>query len=420
MQKVVFGKTVLCGICMATVLASFPIEAKAANGVAGVRMPISGMETNADEGGFLGIVADKELLLAKEVAALETGKQEEPESEYASLAIAHVDNYVNVRSIPGTDGKILGKIYNGAVANIIDWADEDREWLHVSSGSVEGYIKAEYFIYGQDAVEVIDDYVTRYAVVKAQRLNVRKEANIESRRIGYLDNGEKAKIEENLGEWLKVEYSGGQTGYVSSEYVDTEEEFTYAISIEEERAKIAKQKELEERKRQEEAQKPENTAVPAVNTAEGQAEPAAAENTAPENTAPAVQEPAAYSDNTELRESLVAYALQYVGNPYVNGGNSLTNGTDCSGFTKLIYGEYGYSLGRTPSSQLSSAGRSIDYSEIQKGDVICYSSNGGKSCTHVALYIGDGMIVHAANRRKGICTQRADYGNIIGVKNIID
>ena len=392
MQKVVFGKTVLCGICMATVLASFPIEAKAANGVAGVRMPISGMETNADEGGFLGIVADKELLLAKEVAALETGKQEEPESEYASLAIAHVDNYVNVRSIPGTDGKILGKIYNGAVANIIDWADEDREWLHVSSGSVEGYIKAEYFIYGQDAVEVIDDYVTRYAVVKAQRLNVRKAANIDSKRIGYLDNGEKAKIEENLGEWLKVEYSGGQTGYVSSEYVDTEEEFTYAISIEEERAKIAKQKELEERKRQEEAQKP-------------------------ENTAPAVQEPAAYSDNTELRESLVAYALQYVGNPYVNGGNSLTNGTDCSGYTSLVYANFGYGLSRTPSGQLSSNGRSVSLDEIQPGDIVCY---GKSKCTHVGIYIGDGQIVHAANPRKGIVVYNVGYDNILGVKNVID
>ena len=129
---------------------------------------------------------------------------------------------------------------------------------------------------------------------------------------------------------------------------------------------------------------------------------------------------ASYADNQELRDSLVEYALQFVGNPYVNGGNSLTKGTDCSGFTKLIYGEYGYSLGRTPASQLSSAGRSIDYGEIQKGDIICYSSNGGKSCTHVAIYIGDGMVVHAANSKKGICTQKAQYSTIVGVKNVID
>ena len=372
-----------------------------------------GINLDPAQGNLLGVVYSLEDIMA----AAENQAAKEDESEYAKLAIARVDKYVNVRSIPGTDGQILGKIYNGAVAHIIETAGEEEDWLHVTSGSVEGYIKAEYFIYGRDAAEVIEDYVTRYAVIKAQRLNVRKDATTDSKRIGYLDQGEKAKIVENLGDWLKVEYSEGQFGYVSAEYVEVNEEFTYAISIEEERAEIARQKALEERRKQEEAKAAEKLAMERLAVS---AENQGASQEAPAEAAREITPAASYSDNQELRDSLVEYALQFVGNPYVNGGNSLTNGTDCSGFTKLIYAEYGYSLGRTPASQLSSAGRSVDFSEIQKGDVICYSSNGGKSCTHVAIYIGDGMVVHAANSKKGICTQKAQYSTIMGVKNIID
>jgi cell wall-associated NlpC family hydrolase len=428
---------VLGGMVLGTVLLFVSANAQAAGSVPGY----VGLNLDPAMGDLKGVkYTQEELLLASQEARALQGQTglsdalmgvralqelDEQESEYADLAIAHVDKYVNVRSLPSTDGQILGKIYNGAVAHIIETAGEENDWLHVTSGSVEGYIKAEYFIYGEDAAEVIEDYVTRYAVITASRLNVRKDTSAESKRIGYLDKGEKAKIVENLGDWIKVEYSQGQTGYVSAEYVEVTEEFTYAISIEEEKAEIARQKALEERKRQEEAAKAaeaaaaqEKAAAEAAAAVAGQTGEAtdAGQAVATGGITPAAE----YSTNEELRDSLVEYALQFVGNKYVNGGNSLTNGTDCSGFTKLIYAEYGYSLGRTPASQLSSAGRSIDYSEIKKGDIICYSSNGGKSCTHVAIYIGDGMIVHAANSKKGICTQKAQYSTIMGVKNIID
>ena len=426
---------ILGGMVLGTVLLFVSANAEAAGSVPGY----VGLNLDPAMGDLKGVkYTQEELLTASREAHVLQGQEEflaasaralqeldEQESEYADLAIAHVDKYVNVRSLPSTDGQILGKIYNGAVAHIIETAGEENDWLHVTSGSVEGYIKAEYFIYGEDAAEVIEDYVTRYAVITASRLNVRKETSAESKRIGYLDKGEKAKIVENLGDWMKVEYSQGQTGYVSAEYVEVTEEFTYAISIEEEKAEIARQKALEERKRQEEAAKAAEAAA-AQEKAAAEAAAAAAGQTGEATdagqavAAGGITPAAEYSTNEELRDSLVEYALQFVGNKYVNGGNSLTNGTDCSGFTKLIYAEYGYSLGRTPASQLSSAGRSIDYSEIQKGDIICYSSNGGKSCTHVAIYIGDGMIVHAANSKKGICTQKAQYSTIMGVKNIID
>lgn len=323
------------------------------------------------------------------------GSVAETESEYASFAIADVNNYVNVRNKPSTEGDIVGKIYNGSVAQVLAVAGENNDWFQITSGNVEGYIKAEYFIYGEDAAAVMDDYVTKYAQVQVTRLNVRKSASTDSNRIGYIDEGEKVKLIEDCGDWLKVLYTDGKEGYVASEYVLILEEYTYAKTLAEEQAEIAARKEKEEREKASEQKAPESTVqVQAPNTN--------------------------YATNTELRTSIVEYALGYVGGKYVSGGTSLATGTDCSGFTCFVYADFGYSISRTPEGQYSGAGRAIDYSEIQPGDIICYSSNGGKSCTHVAMYIGNGQVVHAANRRKGVITSKAEYEPIIGVRNVID
>lgn len=320
--------------------------------------------------------------------------EDEAENEYADLAIANVRNYVNVRTGPDTGSTIVGKIYSGAVAQILETVDgENGEWFRVVSGNVEGYIKSEFFIYGDAAAEVIDDYVTRYAVVLAKRLNVREKPDVETKRIGYIDRGEKVEILENLGDWLKVRYTRNKTGYVAAEYVTVTEEFVYAKSLEEEAAERAAKRALEQRQSVSETQAAESTEITV--------------------TPPAGE----YSTNEELRSGIVAYAMQFLGNRYVHGGQSLETGTDCSGFTSLIYAQFGYSVSRTPAGQLSGAGRSISYSEAQPGDIICY---GSRRCTHVALYIGDGQIIHAANSRKGVVTQSADYDNILGVKNLID
>lgn len=324
----------------------------------------------------------------------EDAADEEPESEYANLAIAQVNNYVNVRQEPTTDSAVLGKIYNGAVAQILDVAGEEQDWFHVVSGSVEGYVKAEFFLYGDAAVEAVDNYLTRYATVIADRLNVRQEPGTDSKRIGFITHGEKVKILEMLEDWMLVQYTGDRTGYVASEYVTVSEEFIYAKSIEEERAEQEALREMARRMAQQEQTTPENTAVTLL-------------------TPPAT----VYTSNEELRSSIVAYAMQYLGYPYVHGGRSLAGGTDCSGFTCYIYADFGYSISRTPSGQYSSDGESIDYSEIQPGDIICY---GKSKCTHVAMYIGDGKIIHAANSRKGVVIYDAGYDNILGVKSIID
>ncbi len=322
------------------------------------------------------------------VVEAETEEIQEDENEYSNLAIADVDNYVNVRSLPSTESDIVGKIYDGAVAEVLTVAGEQEEWFQISSGNVEGYIKAEFFLYGEDAAAVMEQYVNRYVEVQADRLNVRAEQSADSERIGYIDNGQKVELLEDCGEWLYVQYTEQKKGYVASEYAVVKEEFAYAKTLEEEQA------EIEARRAQEQS-----SIAPIKDIV------------FPSTT---------YSSNEELRKEIINYALQYVGDKYVSGGTSLATGTDCSGFTCFIYADFGYSISRTPEGQYSGAGRSIDYSEIQPGDIICYSSNGGKSCTHVALYIGDGQIVHAANSRKGVITSVADYEPIIGIRNVID
>ncbi|WP_415930996.1 NlpC/P60 family protein [Zhenpiania hominis] len=111
-------------------------------------------------------------------------------------------------------------------------------------------------------------------------------------------------------------------------------------------------------------------------------------------------------------QAVVDYALQFVGNPYVYGGSSLTNGTDCSGFTMSVYAHFGYSLPHSSSAQRS-CGRGVSYSEAQPGDIICYSG-------HVGIYIGNGQIVHASTPSSGIKVSSATYKSIITVRRIID
>lgn len=360
----------------------------------------AGSEDNQTESDETEDIVDETTEIAEtETVETETeetveSQEETEENEYADLAIAQVSNYVNVRSLPNTDSDIVGKIYNGAVAQVLSVAGEENDWFQIISGNVEGYIKAEFFLYGDAAAEVIDQYVTRYANVIADRLNVREQPSTESKRIGYIDNGERVQLLENQGEWLRVQYTDGKEGYVSAQYVTISEEFVYGKTLEEEAKEQEERKILEERENVTEQEVAENVTI-------------------------MVTEPVGtYSSNAELRSSIVNYAMQFLGNRYVHGGNSLVTGTDCSGFTSLIYKEFGYSLSRTPYGQLSSNGRSIDYSQIQPGDIICYGK-GGK-CTHVALYIGNGQIIHSANSRKGVVIYQADYDTIIGIKNVID
>ena len=387
-------------------------------------------------------ITETETQIPETTEETESLEEETEENEYANLAVAQVDHYVNVRSGASTDFDIVGKMYNGSVAEILEEVDgEDGLWFHVLSGNVDGFIKAEFFLYGDDLISRVDDFLLHYAVVEVTRLNVRKEPDVESQRIGYVDAGEKVTVIADLGDWLQVTYGNDRAGYVAAEYVTVIEEYITAKTIEEEAAELEAQRVQNERDRNSDtasnAQNAEGTTtqndstqgsdntqtVDVVSsdqntdqTDDQEAGQTVTEENAEDLTAVADQT-AGYNTNSELRNAIIQYALQYVGYPYVHGGQSLTTGTDCSGFTSYVYREFGYSLSRTPSGQYKGNGRSVSLAEAQPGDIICYGSG---SCTHVALYIGNGQIVHEANKTKGCIISGINFMNILGVKNVID
>ncbi|MCR4588799.1 MAG: C40 family peptidase [Lachnospiraceae bacterium] len=118
------------------------------------------------------------------------------------------------------------------------------------------------------------------------------------------------------------------------------------------------------------------------------------------------------ANGSELGKKIALYGCQYIGNPYVLGGTSLTNGADCSGFIYRIYSDFGYSLPRT-SYQMRTAGTGVDYASAQPGDIICYEG-------HVALYLGGGYIVHASSVKTGIKISKATYRSILTVRRIVN
>lgn len=370
-------------------------EIKLAIGVAGLCLVL-----------FIGIlfvgninISDKEdgLLEDTQYKSDETnGNETQLKNEYVNFAIADVSDYVNVRQEPNTDSIILGKLYDGSVAQILETVGEgENQWFQIVSGNVEGFIKAEYFIHGNEAAAVMDQYVSQYVKVNADRLNVREGKSTDSRRIGYVCVGEELQLIENCGEWIQVQYTDEITGYVAAQYITIAEEYIYAKNAEDEKMEQEFVKELKERA-------------------------GISEEVVKEQTTISVQPPSiTYSTSTELRKAIIDYAMQYLGHKYVHGGQSLSSGTDCSGFTMYVLAEFGYSISRTPQGQYTGAGRAISYSDVQPGDIICYSSSGGK-CTHVGFYIGNGQILHAANSRDGVKISSSTYDNIIGVRNVID
>lgn len=315
------------------------------------------------------------------------------EEDYSNLVIARVDSYVNVRSIPGEDGEIVGKLYDKSVGNFLE---EENGWYKIQSGNCTGYVKAEYCVTGEEANALAKEVGRRIATVTTETLNVRKEATTDSSILGQVPIEEVLTVTEELDGWVQVKIEEGK-GYVSLDYVTLSTEFVQAESREEEKARLAK----EEAERQE--------ALAASQRAREQAAAAAATASAGEQVQEAAPIPSA--DSTNLGQQVADYAVQFVGNPYVYGGTSLTNGADCSGFVMSVYAKFGVSL---PHSAAADRKKGIGVGNISNaipGDIICYSG-------HVGIYIGNGQIVHASNSRTGIIISNANYDTIIDVRRI--
>lgn len=310
---------------------------------------------------------------------------EEPEEmSFRNLVIAQVKDYVNVRNIPSEEGEIIGKLYDDSVGTFVS---EENGWYQITSGSVTGYVKGEFCVTGQDAVALAKEVGTRIATVNTTTLKVRKEASIESECLCMIPLAEQYVVMEETDEWVKIDTEEG-LGWVSTEFVELHTEFVQAESKEEEERRLAK--EAEERRRAREA---------------------AAAATASQSVSKATTETYAVGEGSELGVAVADYALQFVGNPYVWGGTSLTNGADCSGFVMSVYANFGVSLPHSSAADRSQGSAVDGLANAQPGDLVCYSG-------HVAIYIGNGQIVHAASSKTGIIVSNADYKKVLAVRRI--
>lgn len=266
---------------------------------------------------------------------------------YTHLGICNVDeNNLNIRKEPDESGKLVGKLPKNAACEII--SSEDG-WAYISSGKVEGYVKEEYLLTGFDAKMKGEELASAIAVSTADSLNIREMPNTDAEVVTQVASGEILDIVEIQDDgWIKVDLDGEEV-YVSADYVEVKSDLKTAITLTE------------------------------LMYGEGV---------------------------SDIRVDLCQYAKQFLGNPYVWGGTSLTRGADCSGFVKSVFGNFGVALPRTSREQ-ANTGTKISASDLQPGDLVFYAKGG--RVNHVALYIGGGQVIHASSPKTGIKISAYNY-----------
>lgn len=308
-----------------------------------------------------------------------------PECEYPEwqeYAVANIEGSLRVRAEASTDAEIVGKLYPYAVAHVVE---RGEEWSKVESGSVSGYVANEFLMFGDEAGAYITENYKYCASVEVPALNVRQDQSTESECIGSVTGGQELDVLGETDEWVEIQYNDDTVGYVAKEFVEVGWNYPTAMTLEEEQAMIeATLAEKAAKAAQTITRSSEIAVLPPVNTS---------------------------AEGLALGQQIASYACQFVGNPYVYGGSSLTNGTDCSGFTMAVYAQFGYSLSHSSAVQMSQ-GTAVSLDAVQPGDIICYSG-------HVGLYIGGGQIVHASTESTGIIISNMYYTSPIGARRIV-
>lgn len=288
---------------------------------------------------------------------------------YENLGISNVTDYLNVRKGPSTDEKIVGKLPGNCACEI---ESEENGWYKIKSGEVEGYVYGEYILTGYEANVKAMETMKTQLYVNCDVLNVRSEPSTSCNVSTSVAQGEYLEIVEELDGWYKVNINN-LTGYVYADYVD----------------KV-------------------NTLPTGVKIVEVVANSSYGQNSSSNAFVPSGL---TYSnlDSTvsQTAVDLINYGMQFLGCPYRSGGNSLTNGTDCSGYVMLVFQQFGYSLPRASSAYLNTGYTYIPVSEAKPGDIFLY--NYGGVIGHVGIYIGNGQLMHASTPSQGIKIGSAFY-----------
>lgn len=301
-----------------------------------------------------------------------------PVMDFTGKAIVTASGSVNIRQSGDVNAAKVGTIDAGGLVNIVEKGDT---WSRITSGNVDGYIRNDLLAFEGDAASYASANLSKVAVVNTAALKLRSAASTDSESITLLAQGESYPIVETGDAWTKIQLDT-VTGYVKNEYITISYNMPTAKAV----------------------------SAPAQDTTDTTTTEAPTTE-APTTEAPTTEAPVTEAPTSDLGQQIANFACQFVGNPYVWGGTSLTNGVDCSGFVMQVYAHYGISLPHS-SSALRSVGRGISYSEAQPGDIICYSG-------HVALYIGGGQIIHASNPSDGIKISPATYTNILAVRRVL-
>ena len=306
-------------------------------------------------------------------------------NQYDNLVIFKKSGYMNVRSTPENKGddNVIGKLTSKAAGDIIETLDG---WYKIKSGTVTGYIAAdpELIATGQEAKDLAMQNATQMAIITTDVLNVRVEPNTDSKIWTQIVKDERYPVVDQQDGWVQIDLGsvdtedgsqdGDEKAYISTR--DNNVEVRYALN---EAIKF----------------------TPAKDSSSG-----------------ASSDGSGSSTKQSRRSQLVIYALQFVGNRYVWGGTSLTNGVDCSGFTMRVMEKFGVSLPHYSGSQ-AQMGKKVTSATMKPGDLIFYAGSNGK-VNHVAIYIGNGRIVHAASRRSGIKTSTWNYRTPVAIRSMLD
>lgn len=403
----------------------------------------------AEVGQEQGSAVSTDTAALTDTAAPENTEAQTEQDLTGQMAFAKCEDYINIRSGADTDKEIVAKIYNNGSVTVLE---QTGDWYKIQSGNAVGYVKAEYFAIGQEAEEIARKVAYNVAVVHPDELNIRMNPSEDTEVIDVAHHQEELEVVAYDGDWMKVALGNDVYGYVNAYYVDYKTYYPQAETLEEEQARLAAEQQWQEHntaaeetwEASNETQSTETGSETEVLPEEIWTEPETTWTepettwtepettwtepettwtepettwtepettwTEPETTWTEPEttwtEPETEAPTSGTGQQIADFAVQYVGYPYVWGGTSLTQGADCSGFAQSVFAQFGIGLARVAADQ-AYGGTDVSMDSILPGDLLFYSSGG--SIDHVAIYIGGGSIVHAANASSGIIISSYNY-----------